>query len=339
MATLNSSNFQTVWTDNFGNDHAFNRSLWPISWGKSDDFSFSGGALTLSSTAAEGWSNTGFMQADFGSSSAQGYGLYSVTASLDRGQGAGVCIDLWPANNQWPGAEIDLLETYDSSRQSGFSTVHWKGANNANDYTATSFKADLTQKNTFAVDWERGSITYYLNGQEIYRNTSHVPLDAADGGVNESLGAEVTNAKYGAVGSVVDLHLYSMSYAKPGSSAAIATSAPTMQFSHASDAPTRLVSGAALDEQGSANTLVLPAAGSAALSGNYRTDALDLRAAMTASGWNHQAADLGSYLSVGAPRTRPPRSVHHAGGGSVLALSLEGQHETLAGFEAQTRLT
>ena len=339
MPTLNSASYTTVWNDDFADDTTLNHGLWSISWGKSDDFSFANGALTLSSKASEGWSNVGFMRPDFNSGSGDGYGLYSATASLDKGQGGGICIDLWPANNQWPGAEFDLLESSNASRSSGYATVHWKGSNGANDYSSTTFAINLTQKNTFSVDWERGSETYYVNGKEIFQNTSNVPLDKADGGVNESFGAEVTSAQYGAVSSTVNLHLYDMSYAKHVASAVVpAASKPTMQFLQGSGATVTLAAGAQATEQGHGNTLVLPAAGQLTLSGNILSDTLDLRAAMTASGWNHQMADVGKFLSATTTAAGSTLSVHTASGGSVLTLALEGQHASLPTLEAHALL-
>ncbi|WP_428390961.1 glycoside hydrolase family 16 protein [Lichenicoccus sp.] len=342
MPTLNGVTYNTVWNDNFGSDQSLNHGIWSISWGRSDDFKFANGSLTLTSQASEGWSSTGFMRPDFNSGAGDGYGLYSATASLDKGQAGGICIDLWPANNQWPGAEFDLLESNDSSRNSGYATVHWKGSNGANDYSSTTIKVDLTQKNTFSVDWERGSETYYVNGHEVFRNTSQVPLDHADGGVNESFGAQVTSAKYGAVSSAVNLHLYDMSYAKASNAASVApiqaAAKPAMRFLQGSGATVTLGAGAQATELGHANTLLLPAAGQVTLSGNILSDTLDLRAAMTASGWNHQMADIGKFLSSSTTAAGSSLSVHTASGGSVLTLALEGQHASLPIFEAHALL-
>lgn len=262
---------------------------------------FANSALTLRSTAAEGWSNTGFMQSNFGTTSGEGYGLYSATASLDAKQGAGICIVLLPANNTWPGAEIDLLESSDVNRTTGLATVHWKGTGDTNRYTATSFTIDLTEKHVYSVDWERGSLTYYIDGKEIFQDTSHVPLDAADGGVNESLGAEVTAAKYGAVSSVVDLNLYDMSYPTRNSTmtATTSSSSTAMRFITSTGSTVAIASGEFLTDRGHGNTLTLPASGTATLAGNILSETLDLRAAMTASGWDHQMSDITKYLGEG----------------------------------------
>ena len=214
-ASLNLSNYTTVWSDNFANDTQLNSSLWPISWGNSDDFSFANGALTLTSYASEGWAAVGFMQADFGATSGQGYGLYSATFSLNAGEGVGICIVMWPANNVWPGPEIDLAEDWsDPTRQTGNATIHWAGAGNTNQYQTYQFSANMTQPTHVAMDWEPGSLTFYVNGVEVFQYTGpNVPKGAAQGGVNESFGAEVTAAGGAPVSNSVSLHLYSMSYA------------------------------------------------------------------------------------------------------------------------------
>jgi len=215
MTSLNTGNYKTVWQDNFGSDSSLNTGLWPVKWGNGDDFSFNNGGLTLTSYASEGWSPVGFMQADYGAGYAQGYGLYSATFSADAGQGAGICICMWPADNVWPGAEIDLVEDWaDPSRQSGDATIHWAGSGDSNQYQSYAFTADMTQKTTVAMDWEPGSLTFYVNGNEVFTTTSNVPADAAQGGVNECFGAEVTSAGSGPVSSSVSLNLYSMSYAQ-----------------------------------------------------------------------------------------------------------------------------
>nr|WP_321985637.1 family 16 glycosylhydrolase [uncultured Lichenicoccus sp.] len=351
MSETLASGFKTVWNDNFASNPALNQSIFGLRWGNADDFSSANGALTLTSNASEGWSAVGFMQDDFGASSGEGYGRYSVQASLDAGQGAGVCLVLWPANNQWPGQEIDLLETSGSSRSTGVATVHWAGSGNSNQYDYHTFSADLTQKNTYMVDWEKGSLTYYVNGQEIFKTTSHVPLDAADGGVNESFGAEVTNAASGAVSTSVSLNLYDMKYSAPTSSASsavafdtsttAASASPTMQFLTASNTTQALTTGQSLSVSGTGNTITLPAAGSVTLSVSILSNTLDLSSALTASGWDHRAADLAKYLSASTTNGGADLvlSVHKAGGASVLTADLVGQgHTTLAVLEQHSLL-
>ncbi|MBN9508373.1 MAG: family 16 glycosylhydrolase, partial [Alphaproteobacteria bacterium] len=230
--TLNLSNYSTVWKDDFGSDSSINTSLWQEIWGNSNDFRFGSGGLTLTSYASEGWKNVGIQTNDFhGPGSSYGYGLFQATFSLNSGEGAGPCILLWPATNGWPGPEIDLMEDWsDPSRQTGYATIHWAGSGNSDHYQTYSFHADMTKKTTVAMDWERGSLTFYVNGSKVFQTTSNVPKDYADGGQNEAFGAEVTAAGTKAVSSSVSLHLYSMSYSTRNSgsgSSGSSTSTPT----------------------------------------------------------------------------------------------------------------
>ena len=226
----NFSNFTTVFDDNFSNDRSLNWGLWGARWGNSDQFSFGNGALTLTSSASENWNAVGFLQQPTGKSAGEGYGLFQFTGYGNAGQGTGICFEMWRADNVWldsskPNAatEMDLLETQGGR---AFSTIHWYDSSwSSNDGQAsTTLNIDVSKSHTYAMDWERGSLTYYVDGQEIYRDTTHAPLDAADGGSNEVMGAQVVNAQYGPTTPSVQLHITDMSYSAPNSNAAPAPS-------------------------------------------------------------------------------------------------------------------
>lgn len=210
---LQSSYYRTAWSDNFTNGSMPNVNIFPVKWGNADDF-VPGNTLTLISRASEGWANVGFLQPDWSPTVSQGYGLYSVTFSMNAGEGNGPAIVMWPSNNVWPGPEIDLVEDWsDPTRHTGYATIHWVGSDGSNQYQTFQFHADMTNKTAAAMDWEPGSLTFYVNNREVFKYTGpHVPKDAADGGVNEAFGAEVTAAGGSPVSSSVSLHLYSMSY-------------------------------------------------------------------------------------------------------------------------------
>lgn len=251
MATstaLNLSNYQTVWDDNFTNGSGPNPSIFAEKWGNADDFS-TGSRLTLTSYQSEGWQAAGFLQPDYeGPSGSQGYGLYSATFSMNAHQGTGPAIVMWPANNVWPGPEIDLMEDWsDPTRQTGYATIHWKGAGNTNQYQTYTYHANMTQRTTAAMDWEAGSLTFYINGKVVFRYTgSHVPKDYAHGGINEAFGAEVTSAGSNPVSTQVSLNLYDMSYSKPKSASLLQTAQASLTPTAigASDTPTFVGTGA-----------------------------------------------------------------------------------------------
>ena len=223
IVSLNYNNFKSVFIDQFGYDKALNGSLWSTSWGNPDQFSFGGGALTLTTSAAENWNNCGFMQAPVGKSAGEGYGLYQFTGWANAGQGTGICFIMWRADNlqldaSTPKAatEIDILESWDKT-QTGESTIHYyqPGVSGNNGQSFNSFKIDLTQVHTYAMDWERGCLTFYVDGQQIYQDTTHAPLDYADGGSNEVMGAELVNARSVVSTPTVQLHITQMEYSAP----------------------------------------------------------------------------------------------------------------------------
>jgi len=193
--TLNLAQFSTVWDQNFTTSQ-INPNIFPITYGNPDQFSYGPNGLTLTSYRSEGFANVGILQANWGAGLSQGYGLYSVTASHPVGQGTGIAILLWPANNVWPGPEIDMVEDWnDPTAQTAYFSVHFKSPlDGSNMVDTVQYSVDLTQLNTFSLDWERGSLTYYVNGHELFQLTgSDVPKDFADGGVNAAFGAQITD--------------------------------------------------------------------------------------------------------------------------------------------------
>jgi hypothetical protein len=212
--TLDMSRFTLVWSDNFAKD-GYNETLFPVAYGNPGDISLSSQGVVLNS-----WGESvGFMQNPSGPTAGEGYGLYSATITLQANQPNGPAIVMWPANNVWPATEVDLMETWDPTRQSGISTVHWAWMGK-DQWTLTKFAIDMTKPHTYSMDWEPNSLTFYIDGKEIYSTTEHVPKDAADGGVNMVLGAELVYAPAHA-----SMIVSAMSYAAPKSTAAITSKA------------------------------------------------------------------------------------------------------------------
>ncbi|TLU72445.1 family 16 glycosylhydrolase [Lichenicoccus roseus] len=233
--TLNTSNFSLVFDDQFGSDPTYNAALWPDHWGNPDQSSFGNGTLTMTGYQSQGWSPVGMMQTAAGAQAGEGYGLYQFTGYGNPNQGAGVAVLMWRADNQFlpssaPGvdSEIDLLESLDGSK-TVLSTEHYYDASWQNDdgQIYHTIDVDPSVQHTYSVNWERGSLTYYIDGQEYWQDTSHVPLDAADGGCNEVLGAEVQGGSFNTSTSTVQLHIVSLSYSAPSGAAA---SMPTISL-------------------------------------------------------------------------------------------------------------
>ena len=226
-ANLDLSGFTPVLSDDFDTDTYFRWDLWPVFWGHWTSLNFQPGqGVELTSYAWDGWAEAGFMEADNGPTAGHGYGVYEITASLTVGEGGGAAALLWPANNVWPGPEIDLLESLDPTRQSGIQSVHFRDPGSGdNQFDLYSLNLDLSKTHTYAVNWEPGRLDFYVDGVLLRSVTAHVPQDAADGGTNMVLGAEITQpVQYAA--PQVSIHIDAMSYWAPKTTVPAASIAP-----------------------------------------------------------------------------------------------------------------
>jgi hypothetical protein len=219
------------WSVNFADESAAQvqqqlNSIFPVQWG---NVQAQNGDVTVSSPP--GKANTavsGFMQKDSSSADDQGYGIYTMTAAMTSaggnggtqdGAGSGGYIDLWPANNIWPGTtpmtgqELDLAEVWGNGNGGQpIATQHWPGADGSNQFDSHDISGvDVTKPNTYTLDWEPGSITESVNGNLVYSSKTNVSPDAANGGGNASfgVGAEPSEPNGGA-GSTVTV--YNASY-------------------------------------------------------------------------------------------------------------------------------
>ncbi len=244
MANLNLGDFTTVINDDFTKDKSLNTSIWAEHWGNPNQYWFTGtsAGLLLSGSAAAGWNPVGIEQLNISKSGGEGYGLYSFTGYAGQaGQGVGICFLLWPSDNVWlpsnkpyQASEMDILESWDGTKN-GYSTLHYyqPGSNNNGQEIHQISNIDLTKSHTYALNWEAGSLTYYVDGVQIYQDTTHVPLDYAHGGVNETMGAEVVNEASYQTTSTVQLYIQDISYSKQNTGAPTAPvkAAPTITLS------------------------------------------------------------------------------------------------------------
>jgi beta-glucanase (GH16 family) len=211
--TLDTSRFHMVWDHNFATNHSFSPEL-TRDWG---NIALTSTDATLSSHFNSGWEHSGMMQPPTGRAADNGYGLYSVTLQINSGEGPGGYVCLWPATDRWPGPELDLVEKASTSNTSGYSTIHWKGSGSSDQYEVHLFPTsiDVSQKHTYAMDWEGDHISLYIDKTLIYTTTNHVPKDAAHGGQNEAFGAGMQ--PWGTQNPDGDnvMHVYDMSYYSP----------------------------------------------------------------------------------------------------------------------------
>lgn len=100
------------------------------------------------------------------------YGYIQVVARIPKGDGFWPALWLLPLNG-WP-PEIDIMENFGNDTSNVYLTNHPVGAPQQELIVNTG--TDLsTAYHTFAVDWEPGAITWYLDGQAKYTVTSGVP--------------------------------------------------------------------------------------------------------------------------------------------------------------------
>lgn len=210
--TLDMSQFTPVWTEGFDTGlGGLSRSWGHVTVHNSE--------VTLTSYASENYQvNSGVMQPPTGAAANQGFGLYSITAATDANEGPGPFAALWPSSDVWPGPELDIFEKQGpDSNTNGYSTIHWKDSGGGDAYeTFLLGNVDLSQRHTYAMDWEADHITLYVDGGEIYTTTQHVPQDYAHGGENSAIGFGM-QAFWAASLQNGDnvLHVYDVSYAKP----------------------------------------------------------------------------------------------------------------------------
>lgn len=178
-------------------------------WGSSSEWSLSSTNGLWLGSAGTNYTPMGLMQTPSGNSAGEGYGAYSYTARYEYpGQNGGDYLLLWRADDTWldsskPGTitEMDMLETWDNSK-TAMSTMHYYNTasnNNGQIFHGTS-NLNLTQNHVYTLDWEAGSINYYVDGKLSYTITgSSVPKDTAHGGNNQvmGVGAETETASVG----------------------------------------------------------------------------------------------------------------------------------------------
>jgi hypothetical protein len=130
------------------------------------------------------YSTAGMKEPGADPSVGHGYGTYTVNAML-TGADAGPAIMLWPGDNKYPGAEIDLAELKPDGTGHQYATVHW---DNNGDNGQKQYFFDDVQSGVFhdyQAVWEPGKITLSIDGNVVALVTEHVPVDYAHGGMNE----------------------------------------------------------------------------------------------------------------------------------------------------------
>jgi len=102
------------------------------------------------------------------------YGRYEVRAKVDRGNGFGSAILLWPTSERWPiEGEMDISEVPKGDRGFSGSYFHY---NSNNTVVGHQENGDFSTWHTYALDWQPGKLTYYLDGRAVFTvNNGAVP--------------------------------------------------------------------------------------------------------------------------------------------------------------------
>jgi beta-glucanase (GH16 family) len=91
----------------------------------------------------------------------QTYGLYLVRFRVDKGNGIGAILLLWPSTDSWP-PEIDFAEDGGGDRSATTATLHYGSDNHQIQRSVT---ADFSQWHTIGVAWSAGQLSYILDNK------------------------------------------------------------------------------------------------------------------------------------------------------------------------------
>ncbi|MEZ5371676.1 MAG: family 16 glycosylhydrolase [Microthrixaceae bacterium] len=108
----------------------------------------------------------------------QAYGRYEVRAQMPTGKG--LWTGLWMVSETYPfghngqSGEIDIVETLGDRPDQAHTTAHWSYngcgwgcANSGKSHALTG--GDISAWHTYAVEWDPGSITWFIDGRQVYR--------------------------------------------------------------------------------------------------------------------------------------------------------------------------
>ncbi|XYD12053.1 family 16 glycosylhydrolase (plasmid) [Methylobacterium sp. NMS12] len=111
----------------------------------------------------------------------QTYGYFEMRAELPAGQGYWPAFWLLPEDGSWP-PEIDVMEMLGHDPGTLYTTVHslapGQTPGNHTMSQGISNVADMSGGyHTYGVDWQPDTLTFYFDGQEIYRTPTPAGLD------------------------------------------------------------------------------------------------------------------------------------------------------------------
>ena len=104
------------------------------------------------------------------------YGYYEMRAKMPVGRGMWPAFWLLPTTLEWP-PEIDILEVLGHQTDRVYTTLHYKQEgfphlSQGDSYNGPDFGTDF---HIFGADWKPGEVTWYVDGNPVYRVTRNVP--------------------------------------------------------------------------------------------------------------------------------------------------------------------
>lgn len=133
--------------------------------------------LVATKKAAGGFPYSSGIICSYGKFSQQ-YGYFEMRAKMPKGKGMWPAFWLLPDRETWP-PEIDILEYLGHETTMAYFTNHYNDADGySNDSTGYNAGVDLSLDfHTYAVEWSKDKITWYLDGVKRYELTNNVPQE------------------------------------------------------------------------------------------------------------------------------------------------------------------
>jgi serralysin len=143
------------------------------------------GVATITATPTPSWlsgqvNNYSYVSGELNTfhSFSQTYGYFEMRAQLPKGQGFWPAFWLMPENGNWP-PELDVMEVLGQNTSMLMTTVHSNaGGNYSKSGVATQVADTSAGYHTYGVDWEPDYITWYFDGQQVFRTTTPSDLNS-----------------------------------------------------------------------------------------------------------------------------------------------------------------
>jgi hypothetical protein len=175
-----------VWSDDF-NGLAIDRSLWDVADNTTPNYDGgindylpqnvgeSDGQLIIDTSTTDA---DGVPRYDSGRVSTKAswrYARIEIRAKLPGSQGVWPAMWMLPKNGIWP-PEIDIMEMLGNELNKVYMTHHWGSRqhklDDQTDFTGPDFTADY---HTFALEWEKGRLQWFVDGVRVKVSTRNVP--------------------------------------------------------------------------------------------------------------------------------------------------------------------